>query len=430
MPASSFLIKYKASDFYYNTTDQSENSDLLASFPFTQQSVIKWANEVSKIEPPILAISDIFDPQINNIILNPDYDFKNTFLPGNIIFNDDFNRLTLNLTGEDGSIGSRGSSSGSSFGRGSSSDSSSGGFNISNNLSDQTASISGNIELKPSSPDQKPTTLAINMGKDSNINWKQDETNSWKPTFDINAAISKEFPFTDIDGGESTIIMTTENPRCKFRKTCTINHWHYSGACKTQIITGANGGTSCKCICTGVPVFNNAPHSHCDAYTINPDGTVLSATGDTTAPTGIGLVAAIQGMKMNLTANFPQSPFFEDNNENSSFSSYFRGSNKRSNTIGGQGGVGGSDVSMPFGNSSKLDQNAATIRNLIYDYYYQVNENIKLQTTIQDKGNKDITSQQILSDANTEYRKGYLNVFNIIVGIFGTGGYIYLMSKT
>jgi len=379
MPATSFMIKYKPNDFFYNIVDSTRNTDLLASFPFNQTNVIEWANRVAQLQPPITSVIDIFDEQLSNIILNPKYDFKNTFLPGNMIFNDKFDKLTMNLTG----------------------------ISITNTqkISKQTAQITGNIVLKPISPNDKPTTLEIKTG-DSNINWEQDETNAWQPAFDINASLSQEIPFTDVDGGQSKVIMTSGNPRCKFRASCTMNHWHYSKPCTTQIIN-ENGQTSCKCQCSGVPVFNNQPHSHCDPYVINPDGSVKTQSGSSNPPTGLGLVAAIQGMKFNLKANFPQSQFFDEINEDSS-----------------------GNVSLPFSNSVALNQNSETIRQLVYDYYFTVSKNITLQKTIQSKSSKDITSNQALIDATIQYKLEYLNVFNIIVGVFGTTGYIYLMLKS
>ena len=105
--------------------------------------------------------------------------------------------------------------------------------------------------------------------------------------------------------------MTSGNPRCKYRQTCTMNHWHYSEGCTTKIVN-ENGVTRCQCNCKGVPVFNNNPHSHCDPYIINDNGSVSSPIGDVSPPTGLGLVAAIQGMKLNLQADFPKSKFFSN----------------------------------------------------------------------------------------------------------------------
>jgi hypothetical protein len=381
MPASTISLKYKPNDFFYNVGDPTQNADLIASFPFQKEKVVEWANRVANLEPPLISdtIIDIFDPKISLVILNADYDFKNSFLPGNMVFNDKFDTLTMNLTGISTS-------------------------NISNKISPQSALITGNIVLKPISTNDKPTTLEINSGVTSNINWKRDETNAWQPDFDINAGLSQQIPFTDIDGGKSTLIMTSGNPRCKYRGVCTMKHWYYSGGCTTNIVE-EGGKTRCVCNCLGTPVLGKGEaHSHCDPYTINENGSVSTPQGPVTPPTGLGLVAAIQGIKMNLKASFPPSQFFDTATD----------------------GIGG-NISLPFSNTEQLLQNSQAIRELVFDYYSAVNENITLQKTILEKGSKDITSKQALKDANVHYKTEYLNVFNIITGIAGAAGYIFLL---
>ena len=371
MPSPSFAIDYTTNDFFYNTINTSQNTDLLSTFPFSQDSLIKWANQMGQPNPPISSIDNIFDPKISSIILNPDYDFQNTFLPGNITFNNNFNALTFDLT------------------------------NPPLSLKPETRPITGNILLIPSLGGN-PTTLAITSNESSNIKWTQDNMNSWQSSFDLNAKISQEIPFTDIDGGTSNIIMTTSNPRCKYRKTCTMKHWHYSGSCNTQIITDGAGNTSCNCLCDGVPVFNDQPHSHCDRYTINPDGTATTAIGTEPAPTGLGLVSTVQSIKMNLDAPFPK-PIY---------------------------GSAGGNVELPYKDQQSLLDGDAKIRKLVYDYYYEVSQNISLQKSIQERGSKDVTSKQALLDATVQYKKEYLKVFNIAIGIISAAGYIYMMSKT
>jgi hypothetical protein len=406
MPSKTFTIQYNANDFFYNTADITQNQDLLSTFPFKKEDVIIWANKVANPNPHITDIYDIFDPQISEIILNPSYDFKNTFLPGNMVFNTDFNNITLSLSGKSNATSS-----------GTTGDTSTVKTEEINNLTNQSAPITGSIVLESKDPNQESATLEINSGANSNIQWTQDDTNSWQSSFDINAALSQELPFTDVDGGSSTVILTTNNPRCKVRKTCTMNHWHYSGGCTSQIITGANG-SSCKCNCQGVPVFDNAPHSHCDPYNIENDGSASTPLGPVAGPPGLGLVAAIQGMKLNLNAKFPQSQFGD----------LASALNNGSGAGGASGNV--SDLTFPFKDSSGLIQNDETIRQIIFDYYTEVNKNIKLQKTVNNKGEKSATSDQALVDANVQYKTEYLNVFNIIAGIFGAAGYIYLMGKT
>ena len=449
MPIPSFSIQFKPSDFFYNTADSAQNADLFASFPFQEKNIIAWANKVAHPEPPITSISNIFDPKICAIILNPAYDFKNTFLPSNMVFNNKFKKLRLRLQGSAGTDGYGGTAGTDGYGGTAGTDGyggtagtdgSSYSSGISNNISPESAAITGQIILQPSSPDQKPTTLEINAGKNSNIEWKQDESNNWQPTFDINAALSQEIPFTDVDGGQSNVIMTSDNPRCKFRKTCTMNHWHYSGACTTQIIKAPNGSTTCKCVCSGVPVFSNTTHSHCDPYTVNANGSGESPSGAQSSPAGLGLVAAIQGMKLKLNAKFPDSQFF-DETENTPGEAGTSGMSGEDGTSGmsgedgedgeeGQAGQAGTGMSIPYKNSKTLIHNDKIIRQLIADYYFQVSENIRLQEDIKSRGIKDVTSQQALMDATVQYKTEYLKVFNIIVGIVGAGGYIYLMNQS
>jgi hypothetical protein len=371
MPSPTFTIEYKNGDFFYNTIDSRKNGNLLATFPFEKEKVLAWANAVATPEPPIANIDHIFDPKITQIILNSEYDFQNTFLPGNIRFNDNFNELKLDL------------------------------LNPTGGPVQNSADITGNIMLISEQSKSGPTILDINPsgggGVNSKINWKQDSMNSWQSDFDINANLSQNIPFTDIDGGKSTFIMTTANPRCKYRKTCTMKHWHYSDGCKTQIVTDNAGNTSCNCICEGVPVFNDQPHSHCDSYIINSDGTAVGPFGKEKLPSGLGLVSAIQRMKLNLSASFPSSNF----------------------------GTPGGNVLLPYHDKAGLVEGDANIRKLIYDYYYEVSENIRLQNAIQNRGSKDVTSKQSLLDATVQYKKEYLNVFNIGIGIIVVAGYIF-----
>ena len=391
MPSSTVSVGFKPGDFFYNTADTSKNADLLATFPFGQDAeskkkLIEWANDNGKPEPPITTIVDIFDPKISGIILNPDNDFQNTFLPGNMSFNSNFDALAMGFTGVGGSGGG------------------SGGLTA----NERTSGITGNIMLMPSDG-SVPIVIPVNQDESSNIHWKQDITNSWQPDFDINAKLSQQIPFVDSDGGMSSIIMTSKNPRCKFRKNCTMNHWHYSGKCKTQIITDPDGGTYCKCICSGAPVFNDQPHSHCDDYTLNNDGTATTAVGTTNAPAGLGLIATVKNIKMNLTGQFPGAQF---------------------GLGGGSGGTTGGNVKLPYANAEDLKAGDEKIRKLIFDYYYYVATNQMLQKKVLDSGVKDVTMRQALLDATVQYKNEYLNVFNIVAGIFGAAGYIYLMVNT
>lgn len=368
MPSYSYDIQYRPGDFFYNTAYPTENQDLLLTFPFTSESVIEWANEVAKPEPPIYSINNIFDPQISSIILNPTYDFQNTFLPGNMVFNNNFDDIAINLT------------------------------NPILKINNKMSSINGNVVIVPKDENKQNMTLKI---KDSNIKWKQDETNSWQPRFDINTnLLSEDIPFTDIDGQQSMIKNTSMNPRCKYREKCTMNHLHYSGGCKTQTIKGPKG-SYCKCVCTGGVVKNNKPHSHCSTLNINKDGTMTSDVGKTRIPGGVDFLSTVQGIRLNLTGKFP-GPVFGSANGN---------------------------ITIPYNEKENLIQHDIQIRQMVFDYYTEVNKNIQLQDQIKNKGNKDDTMKQALLDATVQYKTEYLNVFNMIVGVFGVGGYIYMLSK-
>ena len=170
MPSPTYTIEYKNGDFFYNTVATEQNDALLATFPFTKEKVMKWANDVAKPQPPITSITNIFDPQISKIILNPNYNFQKTFLPGNIVFNNNFNQLTFNL------------------------------MNPPKSLTEKNIPITGNIMLIPGKSGVPPTVLDVNPEASSKIHFTQDNMNSWQSEFDINAKLSVNIPFTDIDG--------------------------------------------------------------------------------------------------------------------------------------------------------------------------------------------------------------------------------------
>ena len=96
MPSQSYNMKFRQGDFFYNSLDSTKNIELLATFPFESAAVIRWANQVSP-GVNISSITNIFDPQISGIIMNPNFDFGNTFLPGNMVFNTNFNKITFDL---------------------------------------------------------------------------------------------------------------------------------------------------------------------------------------------------------------------------------------------------------------------------------------------------------------------------------------------
>jgi len=248
--------------------------------------------------------------------------------------------------------------------------------------------------------------LDINNASTNQISMSVDEFGNLQPNVEVDAGVSPQVAFTDTDGATSNIIITTTGHNCKVRKLCTLNHWHYSGTCQSNIQTDINGNTSCKCSCTGVPVFNDSPHSHCDSYIMTPGSRVVTTpNGTVTPPPGLDFLSMMQGIKLSLTSQFPTVPPL---------------------TPGPDG-----TTSFPYDYlNPSLNAHDLNIRKAILDYYYEVNTNKQLQTSIYQRGSKDATSKTALFDANVQYKTEYLNVFNIIVGIFGAGGYIYLMSQS
>jgi hypothetical protein len=294
--------------------------------------------------------------------MNPTYDFGNTFLPGNIKFNDNFNALSFNLSNPVIFSGTSG---------------------------EKNVKISGNVIISQS---DKPITLDISNSS-SELSYTQDSMNNLGPNIDINAFLSEDIPFTDTDGGQSTIIKTTNNPRCKYRKTCTIEHWHYSGGCKTQITERKSKDgtvmTHCSCICTGAPVFDNVPHSHCDELTFNPDGTATTKEDGNVRPIPDSyLLQTIKNIRLNLNAEIDKSDI--------DFS------------------ADGTSVSLGYKNVDTLKETDKQIRQLIVKYYNEVYNNIQLQTHVQNTSNKDVTMSQSMMDATVQYKNEYLNVFNIV----------------
>lgn len=381
MPATTFGLQYKTGDFFY--TIGGDNKSLLGTFPFgnttdSTNKLIDWANHAANpANPQIQSIVNIFDSQISPVILDPANHFSDTFLPGNMIFNDDFNKLTIDIQGNiDGE-----------------------GGEDTDTIIPTSQPISG--ELMMNDNDKAKYDII-----DGNIGWSQDEQKNWQPDFTLGADISQKYSFLDSDGVESEITHTTTGKDCKTRKLCTLNHWHYSGTCQANKQTTNTGETSCKCTCTGVPVFNADAHSHCDPYILNSDKTVTTPFGIETLPPNIDFNSTMNKIKLTLNAPFPTVPPLTP------------------------GPDGTTSFDYKYNDVDTLNTNDTKIRKAILNYYYEVNLNKEQQVAIQKRGSKELTSKSALRDANVQYKTEYLNVFNIVVGIFSAGGYIYLMSQS
>jgi hypothetical protein len=87
-------------------------------------------------------------------------------------------------------------------------------------------------------------------------------------------------------------------------------------------------------------------------------------------------------------------------------------------------------MSFPYKQLVDFKREDLTIRTLIYNYYYELNRNIQLRNLIISNDSLDNTAAQKLLDANVQYKKEYLHLFNIFSGILFASGYIYVMYKS
>ena len=314
---TTFNISYRTTDFFYNSIDINGRG-VIDTFPFNLSNVIVWASEVTRKDISNFSnATNIFDLSLSNVIIDPKNDFVNTFLPGNIVFNNNF-------------------------------------------LSSQ---ISIESQVKPK---KKLSTEA-------------------KIEFDKNG-LKKQTNVKNPDGGTSTIYGDAEFQRCNVREVCTIKHLHFS--CSTQSVDG-----DCNCVCTGPAVYDNTPHSHCTTF-----------TNDIKDPEQ----AIVQAYKQKSgLANWA--------------TTYVRNEYKS-----GSVKIEGNNAFIPYSNIYDLSNNSYLIRQLIYDYYVEVNKNKKYMEKLSNQINIYSKNKIAAMDSSVIYKTNYVNVFNIISGIFIVSGYIYI----
>jgi hypothetical protein len=95
---------------------------------------------------------------------------------------------------------------------------------------------------------------------------------------------------------------------------------------------------------------------------------------------------------------------------------------------GSSSNIGGNLVA-PYSNSGVLKDRDLKIRTAIYNYYAEVIKNRNLQADIMDKQTFNNTANLISQDATQNYRKQYLELFNVTTGIFLASAYIYISMK-
>ena len=373
MPEQTYNIGYGSNDFFYD----SNNQELLKTIPFNKVNLVSWAKTYDNtIEQP--ATIDVFDPKITAVVFVNKDAFINNYLPGNIIVNNlsnfsNFAHREINL-------------------------------NRSTNIGEipnTSKLITGSIKIESSSAGMPETNYDLNVD-DSTIEYKINSLGRLSQDVSLNGVLSKaEIPYPEPNGSISYISVNTSNPRCKFQKNCTINHWHYT-SCTTQKFVNKDGTSYCKCVCTGPKVNNGEPHEHCSPFNIsetNADGSVNSAN----------FQASLAALIKKITVSIKKEP----------------------DTYAYVGPHG--TLTYPyqtFTGINRFDTDDLAIRTLIYNYYYELNRNIQLRKKIIANDSLDHSASQVLLDANVKYKKEYLHLFNIFSGILFASGYIYIMYKS
>jgi hypothetical protein len=382
MPEQKYSIGYGTNDFFYNK----DNKNIEATIPFVKGNLIAWVKmKGSEIGDDINEYNvNIFDPKITTIVFleKNKSSFIDEFLPGNIIIDNRFSnfdptQININVA---------------SKGRG----------------EEKTVKISGTMDITPKTGSTIKFDLKDkNDNSDQIMNYTVNDANQMNPEFDITGIIKTNYdingtkydaiPYDEntTDGKYSSLIsVTTKNPRCKFTKACTINHEHYD-KCQTQIFKDKTGESYCRCVCTGRITKNGDLHQHCSPYNITNDG-------DKELNNKITLASLINNIKLNLNADFKNEIDL---------------------------GRGNPTPAIPYKNADDLKANDQSLREKLYDYYFELDRNIKLREKTISNNSINNTTQQALQDANVKYKKEYLHLFNIFSGILFVSGYIYVLTK-
>lgn len=184
----------------------------------------------------------------------------------------------------------------------------------------------------------------------------------------------------DIDGGVSNLYGMPGMQQCNFREKCTLDHLHYTNcAQQTDKTTG-----KCSCICTGTPVLNDTPHSHCSEFKGSDDST------------------------------------------SDSLAAY----NSILSTLFSSGITTTTTTSLP--NEYKLLDKENKLNKLVYMlliYYLLLKINNDYRKNLSDLNSVNATNDISLKDAKIKYKNKYLNLFNILSGIIILGVCIYYQYK-
>jgi hypothetical protein len=376
MPEQTYNIGYGTNDFFYDKN----NIELLKTLPFTKESLLTW---VQQYDTKVTDAVDVFDPKLTSVVFANKDDFIDNYLLENIIVDkqintaisnfSDYNSREINLAAPPDGVGS----------------------------SYERDIESGKVSIETTNA-QLPVLDYDLVADGSQVNYTTNSSYLVNPDITVTTNLNNkaETPYPEPNGSTSYISSNTANPRCKFQKKCNEKHWHFK-SCTTQTMVNADGTTYCRCVCNGPKTLDSKEHQHCSPFNIGTNNKNADGSIDQTA-----FQASIASLINKITISFKKKP--DEYNPPT-------GDNK--------------NMSFPYKNYDFGNHDKA-IRKLIYDYYYELNRNIQLRNVIITNDTLDITASQALLDANVQYKKEYLHLFNIFSGILFASGYIYIMYKS
>jgi hypothetical protein len=380
MPEQTYSIGFGENDFFYSNTNQTSNTNqkaLLETFPFDIPNLVKWCKTKDSSIKDSTSPSIIFNSEISKIIIDNSQNFIDSYMPGNITINNNFNSIALGVAV-------------------------SGGQPVLQN----SVIIGGTADIDTNNLSIPNLKLNISSGKigysSKSGQSQQDITLETQIQSNPLLLFGTETNTGGTSSRQISVSANTRNPRCKFVNNCTENHAHYT-KCVTQTIRDNTGQSYCKCVCTGPLILNAEPHSHCNEINIEDtanNGLSSTWVRDTYNKSVNTLNTFLKNIKLNLKANFPSGVSSD-----------------------------GTNASAIYPNSTNLTDNDKAIRKKIYEYYAEVIQNKKNQQLLLDNQSFNNTADQINKDATTSYKKQYLELFNVTAGIFLTSAYIYIQLK-
>jgi hypothetical protein len=372
MPEQTYNIGYGSNDFFSNNNDE-----IAKTIPFHKGNLVAWVKSINP-SVEIKSVIDVFDPKITAVVFVNKDKFINDYLPGNIIINSNsnfsnFDPRNVNLSVPPSAL---------------------------LDTEHEDPIQSGQLTIETTMNGTPITSYDLKPSLDKTVSSVKYTTNSIGKVNDditLTGTLSTgEIQYPEPNGSISYISSNTANPRCKYQKKCTENHWHYK-SCTTQTFVNKDGTTYCKCVCTGPKTLDGNEHQHCSPFNVtntNPDGTIDP----------VSFKASIAELIKKITVSIKKQP------EQYSYI--------------GKGNDG--KMTYPYQNFKFTDTDKE-MRTAIYNYYYELNRNIELRKNIISNDSLDDTASQRLLDANVKYKKEYLHLFNIFSGILFVSGYIYVI---